>query len=68
MIMLAWLLTVIPLDPVANHIVPNPPLAFVSEEDCHAAREAIIKNNMYKNWQGLTMAPLISTYCKKVEE
>lgn len=67
MLPLAWLLIVTPLDPVANKIVPNPPQVFTTEAECNTARESLIKSNMYQNWQGLTMAPLITTSCKMVQ-
>ena len=67
MLLLVWILSITALDPSANKIIPSNKPLFAAQSDCEAAREAFIRANMYKNWQGLTMAPLVRTLCQQYD-
>ena len=62
MLLLAWVLTITAIDPQFSPKIP-PEKSFATETECNAAREAFIKANMYTNWQGLKMAPMVRTLC-----
>lgn len=55
-----WILSVRSLDPSFS---TPPSTPYPTQEECNTAREDYIKGHMYKNWQGLTMAPPVSTLC-----
>jgi len=64
MMLLAWVLTISALDPSAEKIIPARPPVFESQANCETTREDFIRAHMYKNWQGLKMAPLVRTACQ----